>query len=185
MKNEVEEDSEKLNCVMPINFPVKEEVLLRTTNETEQPQNKIELCSSLHICTAELKKNKPVKRKSKIKNDGNFENKKTNFEEIVNQTEYLPLNHDMLGCSKTREEDNSMNITVEGGSKYPRKQIKKVVKPKPAGLKKGKTKKLSGAKEKPSSYTCDYCHKVYPSEGMNLLNCFNIFYLTSISIFNS
>lgn len=146
----------------------KIKLLLNDCHEIESLKEKKDKCksnlpsnNSLH--NSYLKSAKKLKLCKKKRIDEKCDDQlDLNFKSEAEKFTIEPDIPGFNGMKNQKTENETAEINI---SKFRMKSVKKAVKPKSLGKKKGRSKKLETSKEKPSSYTCNYCQKVYPSEG--------------------
>lgn len=90
---------------------------------------------------------------------------KEEVDEMQDIVENFKVEPDVFDFVETKKELEECGNEKEQKKVSQLKQLKKMSKERIGGLKRGRPRKYSVVREKPSSYTCDYCQKVYPSEG--------------------
>lgn len=96
-------------------------------------------------------------------------------EEVIEQVETFTVEPDVFSFDETKKEmDVKKEEDIDDDSKeYRQKSFKRSLREKISGARRGRPRKYPIIKEKPTSYTCDYCQKVYPSEGTYWFSIFN------------
>ncbi|KAL0266309.1 UNVERIFIED_CONTAM: hypothetical protein PYX00_008893 [Menopon gallinae] len=90
---------------------------------------------------------------------------KEEVDEVQDIVENFTVEPDVFHFGETKKEFEEGSSEKEVKKVDHHRQMKKMSEEGSACIKRGRPRKYSAMKEKPSSYTCDYCQKVYPSEG--------------------